>query len=128
MIWQFFVAGLIAALGAFVHTVFGERTNIKNLWTSAVPINEKLELRGTWHGFGVLLVLTAVVLLLIALTDVIENPRMIAHFIAITYALIGLTFLSVVLREGVAQVDRVPGWLLLLAIAGFTWWGATILA
>jgi len=127
MIWQLIIAGFIAALSAFIHTVFGERTNIKHLYASNVPKNEKLELRGVWHGFGVLMALTALVLFLSGITEIVEQPRTIVHAIAIVYSAIGLVFFWVVLRGGVRQVLQVPGWALLLSIAAFAWWGGASL-
>lgn len=124
MIWPFLLAGLLAATGTAVHTVLGERTNIRHVWASTLPHSEKLELRGVWHGFSVVLALTALALLAMALTDVVEQPRTLAHVIAVVYTGIGLVWLAVAVQAGVRQAMRVPQWLLLLAIGVLAWWGA----
>lgn len=124
MNWLFLIAGIVAAIGALIHAFLGERTDIKSLLASSVPPNEKVELRGLWHGFSAILTLTAVALFLLSLTDLIENPRTVAHLIAVTYAAVSLAFLAVVLRAGTSMLARVPQWVLLLAIAVLAWWGA----
>lgn len=127
MIWQFVVAGGIAALAAVIHAVMGERTDVRSLWRSDVPLNEKIELRGTWHAFSAVLALTALTLFVIGLTNRVESPRTLAHVIAVTHGLTGLAWLLVTLRSGLRQAVQVPQWVLLWVVAGLAWWGASAL-
>ncbi|MCU0497173.1 MAG: hypothetical protein MUF87_07480 [Anaerolineae bacterium] len=123
MIWQFVLAGLIAALAALMHGGFGEKTNIKHLWQAeSVPLNEKLELRATWHSFTAIFMLTAIALGWIALPGQVEQARMIAHLIAIIYGATGLAFLIVAIHG--RQALKVPQWGLLFVIAALTLWGS----
>lgn len=122
MIWQFVLAGLIAALAAFVHGGLGEKTNIKHLWQAeSVPLNEKLELRATWHSFTAIFALSALLLGWIAFGQM-EQAQTIAHLITITFGAAGLVFLIVALRAGKAL--QVPQWGLLFTIAALAFWGS----
>jgi hypothetical protein len=122
MSWQFLIAGILAGFAAFVHAFGGERTNIKHLLASAIPANEQVELRAVWHGFSLILLFATVGLLLMAFSPVMENPRTIAHVIALACVCGGIAFFVFALRAG--KPLATPQWLLLFAVAVLSWWGA----
>jgi len=123
MNWQFLVAGIIAAMAALVHTIGGESTNIRHLRRSDVPATEQLELRGVWHAFSIALTLSAAILLVSAFAGAPGMPIGVIQALAVYYALCALVWLVVTVITQVRLLLRVPQWLLLLAIAGFAWWG-----
>lgn len=118
------IAGILAGLAALIHTVAGERTDIRSLRASTVPLSEQAELRGVWHIASAVLALSAVVLLLLAAGMISEAPGPISRGIAVFYVIIGAVFGLTVLLTGRNLLLRAPQWALLWAIGVCAWLGA----
>lgn len=124
MIWQFAAAGLLAAVGAGVHTWAGERRDIRNLMSSSVPAGYKLELRAVWHLFGATMLVCAAALFLLSFNRVLEPAGLFGQSIAMLFAVYGVMIAATLLMIQPRRLFRVPQWLVMLAIAGLAWWGS----
>lgn len=116
-------AALLSLAGAAVHTFAGERTDIRHLMASPVPLNEKLELRAVWHAYGITMLAASVALVAIALRPDAAGA-ILARGIGALFVLHGIVTLATVLATDRRALLRVPQWLLMLAIGALAWWGA----
>ena len=82
-------AGLIL-LGALVHTVGGEITDIRHLMQSKIPTNLKIELRMSWYLAAIDMAVSGVYLLVIALNDQIAGVELLVSFTALRVTLYGV--------------------------------------
>ena len=117
------VAGLIAGFAAFVHAIAGEYTDMRHMRSSDMPLNEQIEVRATWHIASITLGLSAILLLVMSFGSLPDQRQTIAQLIAIFYLIGGMVWVGVTLLMRRGMLFKVPQWILLLAIAGLTWWG-----
>lgn len=124
----FLIAGILSAIGIFAHGIGGEYT-LQRIPTAAFPQIPnggshiaKQEVRMSWHGITVIFILTTIVLLLMAFTDVITNNVTVAHIISIVFMGLALDIFLVPLiaTRHLITIIRIPQWILCLAIAGAT--------
>lgn len=123
MHWPLLIAGFGTALSALVHTVAGERTNIRHLLQSNVPITEQIEVRAIWHMISLMLALSAGVLIVAAASGLSDSMRVLVRAIAAYYLLCGIVLAATIVITHPRLLLRVPQWLLFQAIAGLAWWG-----
>lgn len=130
----FLIAGILCTLGVFAHGIGGEYT-LRQVPTSAFPQIPnggsniaKQEVRMSWHGVTVIFLLSAVVLLMMALTDVFIDQITIAHIISIVFVgfAIDIMFVPLIATRQLITLIRIPQWVLCLAIAGATLAGVGI--
>lgn len=125
MNWFLFSAGILTMLAALVHTFVGERTDIRHLLASDVPMNEKVELRGIWHTFSIALFGSA---LLSFYAVFVSRPEIVDSLLlglASFYVLCGLMVLVLIVATQRDHLLRVPQWILLVLIGLLMWWGAS---
>ena len=124
----FLIAGILCVIAVFAHGIGGEYT-LQRVATSAFPqipnggsVIAKQEVRMTWHGITVVFLLSAVILLLMALTDAVIDTVTIAHGISILYFFLALDIMIVplVATRQLSTLVRIPQWILCLVIAGAT--------
>ena len=127
----FLIAGLFCALGVFAHGIGGEYT-LRRIPTDAFPQIPnggshiaKQEVRMSWHGVTVIFILSAIVLLVMALTDIIADTRTIAHIITITFVFFAIDIMIVPLiaTRHLSTIVKIPQWILCLIIALATYVG-----
>jgi len=124
----FLIAGILCVIGVLAHGIGGEYT-LRQIATSAFPqipnggsVIAKQEVRMTWHGITVIFLLSAVILLLMALTDVVVETVTIAHGISIVFFFLALDimFVPMLATRQLSTLIRIPQWILCLVIAGAT--------
>jgi len=124
----FLIAGILCVIGVLAHGIGGEYT-LRQIATSAFPqipnggsVIAKQEVRMTWHGITVIFFLSAVILLLMALTNVIADTITIAHGISIVFFFFALEimFVPMLATRQLSTLIRIPQWILCLVIAGAT--------
>ncbi len=126
-----FLAGLLSALAALIHPVAGEYLLVRHLQSSQLvttpfgdgDISRRI-LRVVWHVATLDFFLSAVVLFIMALTDLIPQSQYIARFIALHFLGYTLLIWGVAGRRFFYVLLHVPQWLLLLSIGVLAWWGA----
>jgi hypothetical protein len=121
----FLIASLVCVVAAVIHGVAGERTNIRVLAHTEMQPTLKLELRAVWHIVTVHLAASAVMLLLLAIAvqpQVLIGQLIVAQFFVYGLGWVGLAALSKI------GLLKAPQWVLLLAIAGLTYWGTRLIA
>lgn len=123
MNWLLFIAGILTGLTALVHAFAGERTDIRHLMASDVPLNEKIELRGVWHTFSLALGGSALLLFYAVFINQTALVEELLSGLAVFYILCGLMVLGLILGTQRDHLAKVPQWLLLLIIGGLMWWG-----
>lgn len=124
MNWFLIAAGILTMVAALIHALAGERTDIRHLMASDVPMNEKIELRGVWHTFSIALFGSA---LLSFYAAFVSRPAIVDSLLiglASFYALCGLMVLGLIVTTRRDHLMRVPQWLLLLVIGAIMGWGA----
>lgn len=126
MNWFLLIAGVLTGLAAVVHALAGERTDIRHLMASDVPLNEKIELRGVWHTFSIALGGSALLLFYSVLVNRTLLVDELLSGLAIFYILCGLMILGLILGTQRNYLVKVPQWLLLLVIGGLMWWGLAV--
>ena len=99
MNWILLIAGVLTALAALVHVFAGERTDIRHLMTSDVPMNEKIELRGVWHTFSIALGGSAILLFYAVFISQTEPIEELLSGLAVFYILCGLMVLGLILAS-----------------------------
>lgn len=124
----FLIAGILCALGVVAHGIGGEYT-LRQVPTSAFPKIPnggsniaKQEVRMSWHGVTVIFLLSTIVLLMMAFTDVFISRVTIAHIISIVFVglAIDIMFVPLIATRQFVTLIRIPQWVLCLAIAGAT--------
>ena len=124
----FLIAGILCAIAVFAHGIGGEYT-LRRVPTEAFPQIPnggsniaKQEVRMSWHGVTVIFILSTIMLLLMAFTDVVSNPVTVAHFISIIFIgfAVDIFFVPLLATRQLKTIIRIPQWILCLAIAGAT--------
>jgi len=127
----FLIAGLLCVIAVFAHGIGGEYT-LRRIPTDAFPqipnggsLIAKQEVRMSWHGVTVVFILSAVVLLMMALTNIITDTQTIAHIITVTFVFFAIDIMLVPLMatRQLSTLVRIPQWILCFAIAVATYAG-----
>jgi hypothetical protein len=117
------VAAILLLMGALIHTIGGERTDIKHLMQSAIPASQKVELRMSWYLAAIDMAVSGIYVLLAALGSVVPRNETLLGFIALRFGLYGLSALLLLLFTRRDHLLKVPQWVLLIAIGLLVWWG-----
>jgi hypothetical protein len=68
-----FIAATLTLIGAIVHAVGGERTDIKQLMHSEIPTNLRVELRMSWYLVAIDMAVSGIYMLLVVTDALPEN-------------------------------------------------------
>ncbi|MDX2389223.1 MULTISPECIES: hypothetical protein [unclassified Streptomyces] len=111
-------AGITAFGVAVAHIVAGHRDVVRPLVNSGLADEPKRVLHAVWHMVSVDLVLSAAVLVHLALADGTSATRPMAWFVAAHFVAYAVAFLVVTLSVGWSKpLLRLPQWMLLLPVA-----------
>jgi len=105
---------IFTALAAIIHAVGGEMTSIRSLSDTNVPLNRQVELHAVWHGYTVILAMSAWILFRRAFAG-LYAPE-VASGLAFFYGSNGLIWFVLILIMGLENVVYTPQWALLLFI------------
>ena len=117
---QFLIAGILTAITALVHSIAGEITTIRPLTNTELKQVPKLELRAAFYIVTVHLYASAIMLFILAFAT--NRDVVMGRFLAIQYFGYGIAFLGLAVTKQVG-LFQVPQWIVLLLIAGLTYWG-----
>jgi hypothetical protein len=128
---QFFTAGILSLLAAFVHSFTGEYWIFPHLQGSTLPHTPfgdanvtKRILRVVWHFVTVDFLVSAIGLIVLATSGLTGSPKVTARMISLHYAGYVVVGLLLAIR-GVKGLIRAPQIIVFAAIAILAWWGAT---
>lgn len=119
---QLLIAAILTLIGAIVHTVGGEKINIKDLLQTGIPTNIKAELRMSWYLIAIDMAVSGIYLLLMVIGTLAEHELLLG-FIALRFVLYGIAALVQLLITQPDYLFKVPQWVLLTAIGLLVWWG-----
>ena len=119
---QLFVAAILTLIGAIVHAIGGEKTDIKYLLHSEIPTNLKVELRMSWYLVAIDMAVSGIYMLLVVTGTLPDNEPLLG-FIALRFMLYGVSALVLLLLTQRDYLFKVPQWVLLIAIGLVVWWG-----
>ncbi len=131
MNWLFFIAGGLALAATPIHLQGGEWT-LRKIPSAHFPttaqgdgIIAKQEIRMVWHMATIDLLFGGVLLLLLAATDILPEPTLLARFIAVYFVGYGLVIalLPMFTLHRFDTLARLPQWILCFAIALFAFGG-----
>ncbi|MFF3455305.1 hypothetical protein ACFYXH_13415 [Streptomyces sp. NPDC002730] len=118
-------AGVTAFGVAAAHIVGGHRDVVRPLLSCGLADEPKGVLRAVWHMVSVDLVLSAVALVHLSLTDGTSGSGLVAWFVAAHFIAYAAAFLVITLSVGWSKpLFRLPQWILLLPVAVLTVAGA----
>lgn len=118
-------AGITAFGVAAAHIVGGHRDVVRPLLACGLADEPKRVLHAVWHMVSVDLVLSAVALVYLSLTDGTQETGLVAWFVAAHFIAYAAVFLVVTLSVGWPNpLLRLPQWILLLPVAVLTMAGA----
>lgn len=120
---QLLIAAVLLLIGTTIHTIGGEKTDIKHLKRSGIPSNLKIELRMSWYLAAIDMGISGIYLLFLAFNGATEGARLLVGFVAIRVTFYGVVALLLLLTTQRDHLFRVPQWMLLVAIGLMTWWG-----
>ncbi|MEV0027962.1 hypothetical protein [Nocardia sp. NPDC050793] len=110
-------AGIAAAAVAGVHVVAGHIDPVRPLLTSALPEIPKRTMHAVWHWVSADLVLTALTLIAVAITEP-AGTEMVALLTAVHFAAYTVVFVIIAAAlPGPRRLLRLPQWILLAPIA-----------
>ncbi|MFF3017316.1 hypothetical protein [Streptomyces sp. NPDC057939] len=111
-------AGITAFGVAVAHVVGGHRDVVRPLLTCGLADEPKRVLHAVWHMVSVDLLLSAAVLIHLALADGTSATGAMAWFVAAHFVAYAIAFLVVTLSVGWTKpLLRLPQWMLLLPVA-----------
>ena len=120
---QLLISAVLILLGALIHTIGGEITDIRQLMASRMPTNLKIELRMSWYLAAIDMAVSGVYLLVIALTGDVNGAELFVSFTALRVTLYGvMAFLLLVITQR-DHLLKIPQWILLIAIGVLAWFG-----
>ncbi|MCF1649244.1 MULTISPECIES: hypothetical protein [Streptomyces] len=118
-------AGITAFGVAVAHIVGGHRDVVRPLLSCGLADEPKRVLHAVWHMVSVDLVLSAIALVYLSLTDGTSGTGLVAWFVAAHFIAYAAAFLVVTLSVGWPKpLLRLPQWILLLPVALLTVAGA----
>ncbi|MGW0395552.1 hypothetical protein ACWDYJ_32705 [Streptomyces sp. NPDC003042] len=118
-------AGITAFGVAAAHIAAGHQDVVRPLLSCGLADEPKRVLHAVWHMVSADLVLSAVALVHLALTDGTSTPGPVAWFVAAHFIAYAVAFLVVTLSVGWPKpLLRLPQWMLLLPVAVLTVVGA----
>jgi hypothetical protein len=104
----FLAGGLFTGIATVIHTIGGQKTNIKHIKESEVPSSEKIEFYGVWHLISGNFLIGTLTLLLIGVIDFGDSGNLLALFISVNYIFYLIIFLVISVIETKWQFYRVP--------------------
>lgn len=116
------IASVILLIAAFVHTIGGELTDIRALLLSEIPLNLKLEIRGTWYLVAIDFLISAAYLFYLIFKNKLLEQILLISFIGIRMLLYGLLFLILILLTENGLLFQVPQWILLMSVGILLEW------
>jgi FtsH-binding integral membrane protein len=121
---QFLVAGMLSSLACLANGFWAELTILKRLQETSMPQTGRVALRGVWHLLTVALLWSAVTLFVLSFSDFVEHPNTVAKFISVSFFGFALVWSFLVAIERLNYLVLLPQWVVAVAIAAVTWWGA----
>lgn len=116
------IAAVLLLLGALIHTIGGELTNIKELLNTPLQANLLIELRGVWYLLAIDFLFSGAYLFYVLIKNTINENLLVINFIGIRMLLYGAVFLCLILFSQAALLWEVPQWLLLGGIGFLLQW------
>ena len=113
---QWFAASILALVATLVHLFAGEKTDIKHLMLSGMPINLKIEMRMCWYMVAIDMAVSGIYLLGVGLRNMLPMSEPLLRTIALRFVLYGLVALLLILFTQKDHLLKVPQWALLMAI------------
>lgn len=122
----FFIAGLLAAFTAALHTFVGTYEVHTPLLDSSLPRPLALLLYACWHLVTVALCFSAWVFLRPPKPRTLQTRAVVAGAFGLMWLLFGLVFVVVALTIGgdVSALVTLPQWALLLPVGALAWLGS----
>ena len=117
-----FAAAILTLIGAIVHAIGGEKTDIKHLLHSEIPTSLKVELRMSWYLVAIDMAVSGIYMLLVV-TGTLPEDGPLLGFIALRFVLYGACALMLLLLTQRDYLFKVPQWVLLMAIGLAIWLG-----
>ncbi len=116
------IATLLIILGAVIHTVGGELTDIAALLKTNLPLNIQIEVRAVWYLVAIDFIISAGFLIYLLLKKQFSEHNMLIGFIGIRMLLYGIAFLLLILLTNPTFLFQVPQWILLMLIGILLLW------
>lgn len=120
---QLLISAALVLIGAIVHTIGGEMTDIKHLLQSKIPANLKVELRMGWYMAAIDMFVSGTYMLFLAFNNSLEGRNLLVGFIALRIILYGIMAFLLLLITQRDHLFKVPQWILLIVIGLIAWWG-----
>ena len=116
------IATVLITLGAVIHTVGGEITDIAALLKTNLPLNIQIEVRAVWYFVAIDFFISAGYLIYLLLKKQFSEHNMLIRFIGIRMLLYGIAFLLLILLTNPLFLFQVPQWILLIVIGVLLLW------
>ncbi len=116
------IATILIILGAVIHTVGGELTDIAALLKTNLPLNIQIEFRAVWYLVAIDFIISAGYLNYLLLKKRFTENKMLINFIGIRMLFYGIAFLLLILLTNPLLFLNVPQWILLILIGILLLW------
>jgi hypothetical protein len=120
---QLLIAAILVLVGAAIHTIGGEMTDIKHLKRSKIPTGLKIEMRMSWYMAAIDMAVSGIYMLFLAFNDSVEGASLLIGFAALRFTLYGVMAFLLLLISQRDRLFKIPQWILLTVIGLLAWWG-----
>ena len=116
------IATILIFLGALIHIIGGELTDIAALLKKNLPLNIQIEIRAIWYLVAIDFIVSAGYLIYLVLKEQYSEHKMLVQFIGIRMFLYGIAFLLLILLTYPRYLLHAPQWILLVLIGILLLW------
>ena len=117
------LAGFLAGFASLGHATAGEKEVIYDVQNSKLSDDQKLGIRVSWHMVTIDFIISTIVLMYGALTDLNESTELLIFIIGLHFLLYSIFFFLLYLTKGAKSIVRNPQWVLLLSISILSFMG-----